>query len=245
MKQSILNLMLRLKSKRPYIDLGPVMPIWNEYMNWLTFVNPGMLERGNAYCFNYAISHLPTDAPIVEIGSFCGLSTNMIAYLKEKQGVINPLITCDKWIFEGVEEQVMVGDSESVPHSELRSFVRESFIRNTSFFSRRDRPYTVDALSDEFFAMWAENRKCRDVFGRDITLGGPISFCYVDGDHSYEAAKRDFGNLDRYLVPGGFVLFDDSANGESFGVCQLVKEVLVSGKYELVARAPNYFFKKR
>ena len=49
-----------------------------------------------------------------------------------------------------------------------------------------------------------------DVFGRSFQLGGPISFCYIDGNHTDDLAKRDFENCDRYLEKGGFVLFDDS-----------------------------------
>src|SRR5687767_3117074 len=51
---------------------------WTEYMSWLSFANAGMLTPGNVDCFDYAIRNLPSSAPLVEIGSFCGLSTNAI-----------------------------------------------------------------------------------------------------------------------------------------------------------------------
>ena len=56
----------------------------SEYLNWLMFANAGMLTPGNLWCMDYAIKNLPSTAPILEIGSFCGLSANVITHLKEK-----------------------------------------------------------------------------------------------------------------------------------------------------------------
>jgi predicted O-methyltransferase YrrM len=224
---------------------SPIDENWTEYMSWLKFANAGMLKRGNAYCFDYALKNIPSASSIVEIGSFCGLSTNMITYFKEKYGLKNPLITCDKWIFEGAEAGGMLGDSTTVSHSEYREFVKETYSRNVRMFSRYDLPYTIEVFSDEFFQAWRNKEDRTDVFGRKITLGGPISFCYIDGNHSYDFARRDFENADDHLEPGGFLLFDDSADGSKWEVCRVVQEVMQTGRYDLVAKNPNYFFKKR
>ena len=50
----------------------------DEYLRCLKFGNVGMLHPGNIYSLKYLIDNLPFDDPIVEIGSFCGLSTNVI-----------------------------------------------------------------------------------------------------------------------------------------------------------------------
>jgi hypothetical protein len=221
-----------------------MIDISDDYINWLCYANAGILERGNLYCFDYAIRDLPSGAPIVEIGSYCGLSTNVLTYYKEKHGVHNALITCDKWEFEGAEKAGMVGDS-SITHAEYRDFVKDTYTRNVRMFSRYDLPYTVEMLSDEFFAAWRESKEIVDIFGRPIHLGGDISLCYIDGNHSYEYVRRDFENCDEFLEPGGFVLFDDSADGSGWDVCRVVAEVQKSGKYELVIKNPNYFFRKK
>lgn len=218
---------------------------WTSFMDWLTYANPGMLDRGNVYCFDYAIRNLPSTAPIIEIGSFCGLSTNMITYFKEKHRVKNALVTCDEWNFEGAENGGMLGDSRSISHSDYRIFVRDSYLRNVRMFSRYDLPFTIEVVSDVFFNAWALEEKRTDVFGREFQLGGPISFCYIDGNHSYAFAKRDFDNCDKFLENGGFVLFDDSGDGTGWDVCKVVKEVLETGRYELVSKSPNYFFRKK
>src|ERR1700681_73599 len=75
--------------------------LMDDYLAYLSFVNAGMLNKGNLLCFDYALRNLPSRNPIVEIGSFCGLSTNIMAYFKQRHGVPNKIFNCDKWEFEG------------------------------------------------------------------------------------------------------------------------------------------------
>lgn len=222
----------------------PIIDISDEYARWLYYANPGMIVRGNLYCFDYAIQNLPSFAPIVEIGSFCGLSTNLISYYKHKRGVNNRLITCDKWEFETADIGGFVGDS-NIRHSEYRAFVKDSYVRNIKMFSKNDLPYTVEVLSDEFFSAWRKSELAKDVLGRPVNLGGPISFCFIDGNHTYEFVKRDFENCHEFLEKGGFILFDDSADETGWEVCRLVEEISRSVDYELVIKNPNYLFRKK
>jgi hypothetical protein len=215
----------------------------DEYLNWLSFANAGMLNRGNLHLMEHALTRLPSAAPLLEIGSFCGLSANALTHLKRRHGIKNRLLTCDKWQFENAGNgDDPIGDSQ-IPFSDYKNFVRDSFLRNTQMFSRDDLPFTLEMTSDEFFAAWREKKATQDVFGRPITLGGPISFCYVDGNHSYEGAKRDFLNCDAFIEEGGFILFDDSTV-EQFGVRELMPEIAGTGRYTLVARNPNHLFQK-
>jgi hypothetical protein len=202
-----------------------------------------MLERGNVDCFDWAIRHLPSDAPIVEIGSFCGLSTNVMTYLKRHHGKTNRLITCDRWIFERRDKTAELDDS-GVSFDDYREFVRETFLRNAHMFSRHDLPFTVELFSDEFFEAWTARDTMNDVFGRSIALGGEISFCYIDGSHLYDVAKRDFANADRFLQRGGFILLDDSGDSTHHESRLVAQEVLSDARYKLVTRNPNYLFQK-
>ncbi|HEX8118763.1 MAG TPA: class I SAM-dependent methyltransferase [Pyrinomonadaceae bacterium] len=223
---------------------APTIDITDEYVNWLSFANAGMLQRGNLYCFDHAVRNLPSGAPVVEIGSFCGLSTNLLGYYKRRHGRANRLYTCDRWEFERDPARPMLGDSD-ITHSDYRHFVKETYLRNIRMFSRDDPPYTVELFSDEFFGAWRAGAETSDVLGRPVKLGGPISFCFIDGNHSYEFAKRDFEHADEFLERGGFLLFDDSADGSGWEVCEVVREVAASGRYELVIKNPNYFFRRK
>lgn len=226
-----------------YLANCRIIDISDEYINWLCFGNAGMLNRGNLYCFDYAIKNLPSENPVIEIGSFCGLSTNIINYYLNKYQKNNKIFSCDKWIFEGAESAT-VGDSE-ILHDDYKTFIKETFVRNVSFFSGNNLPYTIEEFSDEFFELWNQNKDVFDVFNRQIKLGGQISFCYVDGNHSYEFSKRDFENIDQYLENGGYILFDDSNDYSNFGCAKLMKEIIRNENYNLIKKNPNYLFQKK
>ena len=217
----------------------------NEFLAWIRFAVPGMLAQGNIDAMEYAVTNMPSGKPIVEIGSFCGLSTVVLSHLLDRSSKATPLYTCDKWEFEGQQLGAPLGDSPSVTHDAYRAYVRDTFLRSMQTFAAKRLPYTIECLSDEFFRRWFANERTVDVFDRPVTLGGKISFCYIDGNHTYEFAKRDFENIDRALVSGGFILFDDSADGSHWGVNRLTREIASEHhQYELVSRNPNYLFRK-
>lgn len=223
----------------------PLDSAFSEYLGWIEYAVAGMMARGNIDAMSFALRNLPNHAPMLEIGSFCGRSTVVLAHLKEKHGIPNHLFTCDRWNFEGQQLGSPLGDSKSVTQDDYRSYVRDSFLRNARTFCRAELPYSIEASSDAFFAQWSAAERARDVFGREVKLGGRLSFCYIDGNHSYDFAKRDFENTHRFLAPGGFVLFDDSGDGSGWEVCRVVKEVLNSGDYTLISKNPNYLFQKK
>ncbi|MEQ9203144.1 MAG: class I SAM-dependent methyltransferase [Cyclobacteriaceae bacterium] len=221
----------------------PIKELDEEYIKWLTFANAGMLNPGNSYAMDFAIRHLPTENPIIEIGSFCGLSTNVMSYLLKNHDKNNKIITSDRWIFEGAERGGALGDS-SIEHSDFRLFVIETFKNNVSFFSKGRLPYPVEVFSDEFFKLWSSEKRVTDIFNREIQMGGNKSFAYIDGNHSYEYSKRDFQNVSNNRDVGGFILFDDSSYFSQFGFTKLMKEVKKNADYELVMKNPNYLFRK-
>ena len=215
----------------------------HDFINWLKFLNTGMLDNGNIYCFEYVIKNLPSNNPIIEIGSFCGLSTNLISFYLRKFNKSNNLITSDRWILADADVPNFLEES-NITRSQYETFVKETYIRNISFFSKDHLPYTIEQFSDDFFKLWSEEKLVTDVIGRKVQLGGKISFAYIDGNHTYEYAKRDFENVDKYLEIGGFILFDDSADYSDWEVCQVIEEIKKGGKYEIIIHNPNYLVKK-
>jgi len=217
----------------------------DELLNWMKFVNAGMLDTGNIVAMDYALARMPRGAAMIEIGSFCGLSTNVLTHLRRRYSLTCPFFTCDSWKFEGADSpHTPMGDG-GLTFGEYRRLVRDSFIRNTRAFSRHDLPQTIELSSDDFFAAWDKCALLEDVYGRPSNVGGLIAFCYIDGDHTYPQARRDFENVDKHLKPGGFILFDDSADGSGWEVCQLVQELLQNDKYRLIGKYGNYLFQSR
>ena len=223
--------------------ISPIKTLDDPHLMWIGFANAGMLNAGNTYCINHVVKNLPTDDPVVEIGSFSGLSTNVIIYFLRKYNRSNKLFSCDKWIFEEASDQLDIGDGITI-HKDYRQFVKENFKRNVSFFSKDSLPYTIEAFSNEFFKFWKTGTLVTDVFGRNVKLGGPICFAYIDGDHSYKSTKEDFENVDASLVQGGFIMFDDTSTRSQFGCGEFMKVMKKDSRYKTIMRNPNYLFQK-
>ena len=216
----------------------------DEFIRWLRYANAGMLDPGNSWSMDYAIRHLPSRHPLVEIGSFAGLSTNVICHLLRKHGRDNAFFTCDNWDVTGMQLTDRIPES-NIGFPEYAKYVKASYLSNVEFFSAGNRPHTIEAGSTGFFEKWGRGEHAADVFGRAVRLGGPISFCYVDGLHSCEAVRKEFETIDRYLDTGGFILFDDSSDSSPFGLHRLMREIARLGSYEPVHQNPNHLFRKR
>jgi hypothetical protein len=199
----------------------------DEFLTWMRFINPGMLWPSNIELIKHCIDNLPSDSAIVEIGSFAGLSLNHITYFLRRAGRSNQVYSVDEWKFEGARPGEMIGES-GVSFDAYRQHVRDTYIRNVSLFSGDRMPLHVELSSDAFFETW----------------NAPISFAYIDGDHSYEQSKRDFDNVHRHLEIGGFIIFDDSADDGDFGCRHTAREASVSELYEIVEKNPNYCLRR-
>jgi hypothetical protein len=220
-----------------------ILTLNDPFLGWLRSANAGFLNEGNIYSFDCAIRHLRSNSPVVEIGAFCGLSTNVISYLLRKHSKQNQLFVSDPWLFENGYIDGGFIPGTKILFNNYRKHVISSFMANTSFFSDM-LPHPIESTSDTFFEKWAARASVLDIFNRQVILGGPISFAYIDGNHTYEYAKRDFHNVDAYLEAGGFILLDDSFDGSPFECAQLARDVLDFPSYKLVHKNPNFLFQK-
>jgi predicted O-methyltransferase YrrM len=75
----------------------------------------------------------------------------------------------------------------------------------------------------------------------DIPAG--LDLVFIDGDHSYEAVKRDFERITPWLTANGIVVFHDAATFE--GVTCTIGEALVSGKWVVAGVVGNLCWLKR
>ena len=170
------------------------------FLIWLSFINPGMLTPANLHLISHAVNGMPEEGAVIEIGSFAGLSLNHIIHMLRQAGRSNPVISVDEWQFEGGNQGAIPGSA--VLFADYREHVIDTFRRNLMLFHADSLPHHIVSSSDAFFRLWAQKAAVVDFFGRSKTLGGPISFAYIDGDHSYEQSLRDFENVNRFLLPG-------------------------------------------
>ena len=246
----------------------------DEFMLRLSFVVPGWLDHRNLRLFDHCLRSLPSNAPVLEIGSFLGLSLIHITHLLRKNGCGNPVFSVDDWSYatawnyasaspgtealEHLRDQLHqytdgpdhLIEGSAVTLGDFRSHCIETFRRNVELFSRDCMPHHIALSADRFFEGWASKGTQVDFFGKPIELGGPLSFAYIDGDHSYAQSHRDFVNVDRFLEVGGFIVFDDSAegavslHGKPWGSADTAREVAGLARYRVVDRTHNYCVQK-
>jgi predicted O-methyltransferase YrrM len=60
-----------------------------------------------------------------------------------------------------------------------------------------------------------------------------VGLIFIDGDHRYDAVRRDFELWDPHLPVGGLVAFDD-ATDPGGGPFRLVREILQDGRYQSI-----------
>ncbi len=85
-------------------------------------------------------------------------------------------------------------------------------------------------------------RKRSDELGpSDIRI--PLGLVFIDGDHSYEAVRRDFGLVSEWLDRAGLIAFHDCCSFK--GVSRVVGEALASGEWALAGQINNLCFLKR
>ena len=220
----------------------------DEFLYWLTLINPGTLDERNLPLFNHAIQRMPDNGAVVEIGSWCGMSLNHLIHMIQQTGRSNVVFSVDEWNFEGSGAALIPGSlipGSKVQFVDYRDLAMDTFRRNLLLFHPDQLPHHIVESSDSFFELWTQRAEVVDFFGRDTTLGGPISLAYIDGDHSYEQSWRDFEKVDRFLVPGGFIIFDDSADDCGWESKRSARDAASRPDYELVAKAPNYCIAKR
>lgn len=72
-----------------------------------------------------------------------------------------------------------------------------------------------------------------------------LRMAFIDGDHSYEAVANDIAIVERFLVPGGLICFDD-AFSSYVGVNEAIeKHIINGGKYFQHQQLTRKFFVAR
>ena len=71
-------------------------------------------------------------------------------------------------------------------------------------------------------------RKRTEMLG-DGDIPAPIQLAFIDGDHGYEAVRRDFEIIAGRLAPTGVIAFHDFGNEKFPGVTRVVGEALATG----------------
>lgn len=167
---------------------------------------PGFLVENEAWFLGTLAACAPAQGAIVEIGSFKGKSTVMLAKVAQHYG-LGPVVAIDPH------------DLNSDGLHALKTAENDSTFGD---FLQNIRAAGVAEIVD------ARRARSTDV-SADWNM--PIRFLWIDGDHSYEAAKADFDGFSRHLAPHGVVAFHDALNTFAGPIRVFVEDVLRSPSF--------------
>ncbi|NDC49216.1 MAG: class I SAM-dependent methyltransferase, partial [Micrococcales bacterium] len=69
-----------------------------------------------------------------------------------------------------------------------------------------------------------------------------LRMAFIDGDHSYAAVAYDIAIVERFLLPGGWICFDDAFSSYD-GVDEAIqKHIIESGRYRCCQQLTRKFF---
>jgi predicted O-methyltransferase YrrM len=108
-------------------------------------------------------------------------------------------------------------NNETMPEGEQNTF--RKFQENTSGVKQQITPV---------------NKRSEEINAEDIKV--PLDFIFIDGDHSYEAVKRDFEHTQKWLTEDGIIAFHDFSQPYFEGVTRVVGEALASGKWMILGQ---------
>ncbi len=180
-----------------------------------------LAEDEAAALFTWAreVGHL---APALEIGSYCGLSS---IYLGEACRLNSTLLFALDH-HRGSEEHQL---GEEYHDQDLYDSARKTMdslptLRQTlALFQLSQVVVPIVSYSEVVVKHWA----------------APLSFVFIDGGHSHEAAKHDCVQWSKHVVPGGILaihdIFERPEDGGQ-GPYLALQEVLRQGQFETIEK---------
>lgn len=202
----------------------------------------------------YSNSHIEGD--IVEIGSWCGRSSSVLGLAARMTGV-KQLICIDlfpdrkDWIenSDGTYSfKVKLGNDEYSGYKEqtvwkepFENAILPVYEKNESLFSIFSLNMKNCGFDDIITPYKGDSSILKTNFNKDFKC----KFAFLDGDHGYDAVCKDIENVEKYLVPGAWICFDDAFSSYE-GVNRAIQDrVIDSGDYICCQQMTRKFFVAR
>ena len=170
---------------------------------------PGYLLENEARFLGLLAACTPATGRIVEIGSFKGRSTVMLAKVAAHYG-LGQVVAIDPHNYNLSEKSGGGAASPARPAS-----THDDFLKSLQTAGVTKHVEFHHALSKDVSFSWNE----------------PIRLLWIDGDHTYQGAKDDFDGFAPHVKPGGVIALHDALNAFSGPIRIFVEEMLRSKQF--------------
>jgi predicted O-methyltransferase YrrM len=186
------------------VELPPNLPLAIEEALKKVQRTPGFLQPDEARFLGLLTACAPGTGVIMEIGSFKGKSTVMLAFIA-KHYDLGPVVAIDPHTTTAPTDPVI----------EKGTSTYEEFLNSL-------RAAKVESQVEV-------HRACSREVARDWNR--PIRFLWIDGDHTYPGVKEDFDLFSPFLVEGGIVALHDALHAYEGPIRVFVEEILRSERF--------------
>jgi len=221
------------------------IPAWTQIEELVKDI-PGWSPIDQLYTlFTLAIFASPTEGDILEIGSWGGRSAVILGNAAKE---LNAHLHCvdlfpekedwyqnkdGTWSFKVDVEGRKIGsyelqtvwkepyENQIVPLYEKYGSVRKVF----------DKSIESSGLNDYVIATKGD----MEIFSRHAPINLKLRMAFIDGDHGYNAVCNDIKAVDKYLLPGGIICFDDAFSSYK-GVDKAITELIINNPAYTVKR---------
>lgn len=203
--------------------------------------------------FTIAFSSAHLQGDILELGSWCGRSAvalGMAARLtgKTKVHCVDLFPEKSDWYQngDGTYSFAVDFDGRKVGAYGEQTVWPEPFLRDIAPVYQRfsgvreafERSIAANNLSDCVTAFKGD----LESFSKQLEGNFALRMAFIDGDHCYSAVSNDIEIVEQYLLPGGWICFDDAFSSYG-GVNDAIQEhVIDSGRYVLCQQLTRKLF---
>lgn len=199
----------------------------------------------------FSSASLPGD--ILEVGSWCGRSAvalGLAAKLSGKGKVhcVDLFPEKSDWYqnADGTYSLAVVIDGKRYGAYGEQTVWAEPYLRDIAPVYERYTG-TLDAFNGAMHANdltgWVNPFK-GDLhkFAFNAPQGFSVRLAFVDGDHSYSAVTKDIQLIEQFLLPNGWICFDDAFSGYDGINKAIQKHIIDSGRYQCCQQITRKFF---
>lgn len=179
---------------------------------------PGWLTTAEGH----ALEELARDKVVLEIGSYCGKSTILMARTAKHVYAID---TFDGRGISSIQGQL-------VPQSLKCHDTLEQFKENIKKYGIEDKVTTIiaDTTDINTAAKITRERKPEHKL---------MDVAFIDGAHDYKSIASDTNLARKFLKEDGLLVYHDYQRAADYDVARVVDSLLASGTYEKVARVSS------
>ena len=203
--------------------------------------------------FTLAFSSAHLSGDILEVGSWCGRSAVALGMAARLTG--NTRVHCvdlfpeKKDWYQNADRTYSLAvtiDGRTIGACEEQTVWEEPFLRDivpvyerfSGTMAAFESAMAANNLSDWVTPFKGDLLSFSERGGRDLAL----RMAFVDGDHGYTAVARDIAIVEKYLLPGGWICFDDAFSSYD-GINEAIqRHVIDSGSYRCCQQLTRKFF---